>query len=117
MVAVLLAGCGDGGEGREEPLPWHVIKVKSAHQVWISGSVPFCEGEPEPTISETKVQYEGKNVYIGLTVDLPPEPTGEYLCAGSGRIVNATLRLQRKVSDSVLFDLSEDPPAQRWPEP
>jgi len=79
--------------------------------------VPFCVGEPEPTISETTVRYEGKNVYIGLTVDLPPEPTGEYLCAGVERIVNATLRLQRKVSDSVLFDSSEDPPAQRWPEP
>lgn len=119
VVSAVLGGCGtsnaveDGGSS----LPWHVQSVDGPRRITISGSVPYCAGLPKPTISEVVTRYDGERVFIDVRVDVPdalPDHTG--LCRGSRLILTEMVSLTQGVERSVLFDASEDPPAQRWPE-
>lgn len=125
LLGTLISGCGssrDSGAWVAEPIEWTVWSFPSPLKVRIAGSVDYCIGEPRPRIADAKVTYADPRIYITAILTRPAMVhsgdggAGRGTCAGLGLFVRKTVRLDRPVRGSVLFDASVDPPIERWPD-
>lgn len=121
VVAVVAStGCGvfATGSDEEQAIEWSIWAVTGKREVRIVGQEGYCEGRPKPRITDVITQYEGERVYMTAMLREPPESSAEKdeLCLGVELAIYKTVKLDRPVKDSVLYDASLDPPEQRWPD-
>lgn len=127
-VALSVGGCGsstpiphearipDNNRFVVRTLPWGAGPIKSPRSIVIGTETGYCVGDPKPRILRAKPRYVMEDVYIQAEVFFPKmKPSNGRLCAGVGLFIRKTVRLNRDLDDISLYDLSTDPPTQRWP--
>jgi len=119
VIAVLLGvGCGGGGEdGSERAVKWVVDRSGdrpvNPKQVKVLATIRSCGLEP-PRLEQPIIEYEGDRAYIELR-KAPEELEDAKGCFLSLYGAEKTITLKRDLGELVLYDMSADPPEQRWP--
>lgn len=119
VPVLLFSGCGATSSDSvpERNLRWSVFEAEGPRDIVVGGSVPQCEGLPDPQVSEVVKRYEGGRMYLRVVVEVPADAHDEeFVCAGSGFNLTETVHLRRDIADLVLFDSGRVPAVQRWPE-
>lgn len=99
------------------PVTWSVADVVGERKVRIVAQAGACGDLPRPRISDVKIVYDDRLVYITAALFVTPEleVAAVTACRGTGLAVYRTVELERDVRDSVLLDASEEPAEVRWP--
>ncbi len=114
LSATLFAvGCGGGDDGSERAVEWHVERTVGQKSARLVAVVETCIAPVglEPPI----IEYSGGRVYLELR-HTPEEGEGEHDgCFLGLSVLQRTVTFRRDLDELVLFDVSTDPPEQRWP--
>lgn len=116
LAAVLVAGCGGGGEdASERAVQWRVDRPLGPKRVMLAADVEWCSAKL-PEVEKPIVEYEGDRAYIELRVTPEEKREGQNGCLLQLLGVHKAITLERNLTELVLFDSSTDPPERRWPE-
>jgi hypothetical protein len=101
------------------PIEWGVVDVIGERKVRIVALAGACGDRHRPRISDVRIVYDDRLVYITAELFVPPEleVAARTACSGTGLLLYRTVELERDVRDSVLLDASEEPAQVRWPLP
>ena len=107
------AGCGGGDDGSERAVKWTVERVLGPKTARLVAVVDFCV---EPVrLEKPIIEYSGDRTYLELR-HTPEEMEGEHGGCFLGLLVlHRTVTFERDLDELALFDVSTDPPEQRWP--
>lgn len=122
VLIAMIGGCGSGDGGgtgvrTDGSSPWVVQSADLPRTLRVGTGVDYCSGAPKPRIGPPRIEYQGDDVLITLTVIQPPEEpaTPGEVCAGMELFVGRNITLKRDLEDVEVFDGGVDPPLQRWP--
>lgn len=114
-TGLLAVGCGGGDDGSERAVEWAVERPIGPKSVRLVATVEVCVGAVR--LERPIIEYSGDDAFIELR-HTPEEMEGEHAgCLLSLEVLHRNVTFERDLDELVLFDVSTDPPEQRWPRP